>query len=51
MSCSRFLAGCCEKNLIEGEIGGKGGSLPQPQGKRPFNNREKAREVSWPQDY
>jgi len=27
MSSSRFLIGCCEKNLIEGEIGEKRGKV------------------------
>jgi len=40
-----------KKKFIKGEIGGKGGILPQPQRKIEVNNREKAREVYCPQDY
>jgi len=43
MSSSRFLTGCCEKNLIEGENGRKWGSLPEPQGKRPIIGRTLAK--------
>jgi len=44
---SWFLTGCCEKNLIEEEMGGKGGSLPLPQGKRPVIGRKLARSTSY----
>jgi len=50
MSSSRFLAGCCEKTLIEGEIGGKRGKFSLASGEE-ANIREKAREVYCPQDY
>jgi len=52
MSSSRFLSGCSEKILTEGEIGGQRGkfALALASGEE-ANNREKAREVYCPQDY
>jgi len=43
MSSSRLLEGVCEKNCHRGEIGGKGGSLHYPQGKRPRIGRKLTR--------
>jgi len=50
MSSSRFLTDCCEKNLVEGETGGKRGKFALASGEE-ANNREKVREVCCPQDY
>jgi len=50
MSSSRFLTGCCEKILIKGEVGGKGGKFALASGEEAYN-REKAPEVYCPQDY
>jgi len=50
MPSSYILTGSCEKNLIEGEIGRKGGFFALASGEE-ANNREKARDVYCPQDY
>jgi len=50
MSSSRFLTGYCKKNLIEEEIGGKGGKFAVASGEE-ATIREKAREVYCPLDY